>query len=442
MLQIALLAILLCPELPLARELRIPVLKRNAPEPVSEIYKHADAPVSVAGVPGKVQLKNYLNLQYYGPISIGTPAQDFLVVFDTGSSNLWVPKSSCASCDGDVQHNKFSQSDSGTFFEVSNATMNLSYGSGSCTGYVGADMLTIGNVQVAMLFTQVVSEESALANFQSDGILGLAFEALVTEPPTANVKTFFEALMDQHGADVGNDTYFSFTMDDSGWVKKDWLAFGGDLESRYPDGINWVPLTYTTGKKYGFWAVAATEVRIGTETDHQLYSPKAVIFDSGTSCLTMPTMDFLHFQLKYLTGTTLITSLPTIRFEIQGHYYSIEAYDYVVRTSDGYQVCVTSGEFWILGDVFHRVFPVTYEYGNKSIGLPTKDKPPARGGGWVMLLMVLATLCAVTCCCCVACLYFCRRVSRSNAGPRVVTARPAGQPLVEMPHSPQPTPQR
>lgn len=61
---------------------------------------------------GSVQLANHnLDASYSGRVSIGTPAQGFDVVLDTGSADLWVAASECPTCNG---MNRFDESASST----------------------------------------------------------------------------------------------------------------------------------------------------------------------------------------------------------------------------------------------------------------------------------------------------------------------------------------
>ena len=112
--------------------------------------------------------------QYYGPVSIGTPQQEFKVVFDTGSSNLWVPSSECKTI-ACLLHTRYDHSKSSTY--VKNGTaLNVKYGSGSISGFISQDTVTLGGIPVTKALFGEVTKEDGISFIASSfsGILGLA----------------------------------------------------------------------------------------------------------------------------------------------------------------------------------------------------------------------------------------------------------------------------
>lgn len=139
-----------------------------------------------------VIIHDFENAQYYGEIEVGTPGQKFSVIFDTGSSDIWVPSTSCKiGCDGpgealklldpeDAKNakpkNKFSSSES-TSFQEDGRPFVIVYGSGPVSGVFAKDTVRFGDLEVAEQSMGIIKQVAGLGEAYIlgafDGILGL-----------------------------------------------------------------------------------------------------------------------------------------------------------------------------------------------------------------------------------------------------------------------------
>ena len=92
---------------------------------------------NVSSLSRKENLRNYLGLQWYGEICIGTPCQNFTVVFDTGSSNLWIP-SALQQTTNLVKRRTYNHRLSSTSL-LTNMKYKIKYARGISSGFITVD---------------------------------------------------------------------------------------------------------------------------------------------------------------------------------------------------------------------------------------------------------------------------------------------------------------
>ncbi|NXL25454.1 PEPE protein, partial [Setophaga kirtlandii] len=187
-------------------------------------------------------LLNALDVEYYGTISIGTPPQDFSVVFDTGSSDLWVPSVSCPSLACQT-HRMFDPAQSSSY-KSTGLSLSIHYGTGEMEGTVGMDTVTVASlVDTNQLFGLSTAEPGQFfVHVQFDGILGLGYPNLAAD----GITPVFDNLVNQS---LLQENLFSvyLSREAAGSV----VIFGGIDESYFTGPIHWIPVSYQ-----GYWQIS------------------------------------------------------------------------------------------------------------------------------------------------------------------------------------------
>ena len=80
-------------------------------------------------------------------------------MFDTGSSNLWVPSKECKLSPACYLHRYFDSSKSSTY-QTNGTKFNITYGSGAVVGFVGQDTTNVAGLKAQnSLFGQITKLE-------------------------------------------------------------------------------------------------------------------------------------------------------------------------------------------------------------------------------------------------------------------------------------------
>ncbi|EMD38491.1 hypothetical protein CERSUDRAFT_94025 [Gelatoporia subvermispora B] len=325
-----------------------------------------------AALPVDLSLASSNQFAYLVHINIG--GQDFPMLLDTGSADLWVVSTDCTEqdCQGVTKYSKSSS------FGSIDASFHLSYLMGSVTGIIGTDTVVVGPYEVSSQILALANHTAglSLAGTGNSGILGLSFPVEASIPETLG-RTFLENIMASYNE---TDRYFAIKLgrdqDNSSFTI-------GELDPDFANSTSefaYTSVTPLSNSVYNYWKLPLQGFTIN-HTSFPLSDSRVsgghssvAVLDTGTTLMLGPSQDVDRFwqsvggakktdsgwQVRcnrgVIIGVILGEGNSTKEYVIDPADISWEQGDHEgewcmggVQANDG----VISGD-WLLGDTFLR----------------------------------------------------------------------------------------
>ena len=332
-------------------------------------------------------MTNVYNLAYLGQIFVGTNAQEFAVIWDTGSGSYLGRSTYCTTCDAATR--KFDYSKSSTWSKQSpTKTKTVTYMDGtSLKGYYGTDRVcptnVVGSCTNDFKFI-AISEATGLKSYE-DGIIGLWSGNTNSISYDKTMMFVPEMVTDS----TITDKVFSWYM--SGKAGKTYIDFGTPNSSIYDNA----KLIYIPIKDNNYWWTnSITGVRWTKNSANRVeykYTSSNALTDTGSSCIIGPAAMVDYFKNTILNTIPKVethsswdyqfdcsdaptSSMPSFELLYGGYWFEVLPEDYIIEfnsSSKKCAVCLTAYstiDYWILGDAFMRNLYSIHDYTNKKMG--------------------------------------------------------------------------
>lgn len=338
-------------------------VNRKTPDEVRHHYQS----LNNVPAPDPIMIDNQLYF-YSLNLTLGTPPQEFEVILDTGSSDLWVYNVTdtvdCAK--GACNATGTFDSDLSSTFHSLNETYFIQYVGGNATGEWGTDTLDVAGGVTLPDFQFAVASHASGGN----GILGISYtgsESVGKKQPTYD--NFPIALQKAGFIDrLVYSLYLNESKADNGT-----LLLGGIDHAKFEGDLTVLPIISDDAIWVNYTGISALGKQVG--------GPGKAVLDSGTTLTYVPPNVFQNiidtlpvFPMPFLPGLVSVGCDPQQLLDFEFDGVTIHANDMILDF--GLDICILAvasntgdDNYTIFGDSFLRNAYVAYDLEDKQVGI-------------------------------------------------------------------------